>query len=114
MQHYLLLSVDSFFHDNHNLLITLFIGAVAGLIAQLITPGRGFNLIITIIIGIAGGWLGGLLFKSYLNFTDSPLINAIICATAGALILCIAINLILGPKRKDDVDIDRSDYESGR
>jgi len=108
-----LLSVNSFIHDNHNLLITLFIGAVAGLIAQLITPGRGFNLIITIIIGIVGGWLGGMLFKNYLNFSHSTLVNDIICATAGALILCIAINLILGPK-KGDFDRDRSDYESGR
>ena len=110
----MLFSFDGFIHENNALLITLFIGAVAGLIAQLITPGRGFNLIVTIIIGIAGGWLGGMLFKNYLNFTDSPLINAIICATAGALILCVAINLIFGARRKGDFDRDRSDYESGR
>ena len=110
----MLFSFDGFFQDNRSLLVTLFIGAVAGLIAQLITPGRGFGLIVTIIIGVAGGWLGSMLFKTYLNFTDSPLINAIICATAGALILCIAINLIFGIKRKDDRDIDRSDYEAGR
>ena len=113
MHNLLLFSLDHFINDNKGLLITLFIGAVAGLIAQLLTPGRGFNLLVTILIGVAGGWLGSLLFKSYLNFTDSALVNQIICATAGALILCIAINLILG-KKKGDVDRDRSDYESGR
>ena len=112
MHQLMLFSLDGFIHDNKGLLVTLFIGAVAGLIAQLITPGRGFNLIITIIIGIAGGWLGGMLFKNYLSFTDSPIINQIICSTAGALILCIGINLILGKKR--GTDVDRSDYESGR
>ncbi len=113
MKQHLLLSVESFIHDNKSLLLTLFIGAVAGLIAQMLTPGRGFRLLGTIIIGILGGWLGSMLFRNYLSFTSSPLINAIICATAGALILCILINLILG-KRKDDIDRDRSDYESGR
>ena len=114
MQQPLFLSINSFIHDNHALLITLFVGAVAGFIAQIITPGRGFNLVVTILIGIAGGWLGGILFKNYLNFTDNPLVNAIICATAGSLILCIAINLIFGARRKDDFDRDRSDYEAGR
>ena len=111
--HYLMLfSLEGFIHDNQGLLTTLFIGAVAGLIAQFITPGRGFNLLITILIGIAGGWLGGLIFKNYLSFSKSAIINQIICATAGALILCIAINLIFGPSKVTDVD--RSDYESGR
>lgn len=114
MRYLMLFSFEGFVHDNRALLTTLFIGAVAGLIAQLITPGRGFNLLITILIGIAGGWLGSMLFKNYLSFTDNALINQIICATAGALILCIAINLIFGTRRGDDVDRDRSDYESGR
>ena len=83
----------------------LFIGAVAGFIAQMITPGRGFGMVTTVIIGIAGGWLGGMIFKNYLNFTGNPLVNQIICATAGSLILCIAINVIFGSKNRKDRDV---------
>ncbi len=112
MRHLILFSFQSFFYDHKTLITVLFIGAISGLIAQLITPGRGFGLLATIAIGLAGGWLGHKLFKNYLSFSDSPLVNAIICSTAGALILCILINLIFGSKRKNEHD--RSGYESGR
>jgi len=101
MQHLLLFSFADEFHDPKSLLITLFIGAVAGLLAQLLTPGRGYGMIITIILGIAGGWLGKILFKNYLSFTNNPLINTIICATAGAFILTLIVNLIVGNDEGD-------------
>ncbi len=111
MRHLLLFSFSDFIHDNKTLLIVLIVGAIAGLIAQLITPGRGFGLLATIAIGIAGGWLGNKLFKDYLSWSDSAFVNAIVTSTAGALILCILINLVFGKSKKDH---DRSDYESGR
>ncbi len=111
MHHLVLFSFHDFFYDNKTLLTVLFIGAISGLIAQLITPGRGFGLLATIAIGLVGGWLGHLLFKNYLSFSDSPVVNAIICSTAGALILCILINLIFGKNKNEH---DRSGYESGR
>ena len=111
MQPLMLFSLQGFVTDNKGLLITLFIGAVAGILAQLFTAGKGFGMLITILLGIAGGWLGSMLFKNYLALTNNPLINQIICATAGAMILCIIINLILGKRGEDR---DRSDYESGR
>ena len=114
MNNLFLFSFHSFYVDNKVILVTLFVGAIAGLLAQLITPGRGFGLLATLGIGLLGGYLGGLVFKSYLDFSDSALLNAIIRSTAGALILCIAINLIFGSKRKDHHDVDRSGYESGR
>lgn len=101
MHHLLLFSFAEEFHDWKSLLITLFIGAVAGMLAQLLTPGRGFGMIVTIILGIAGGWLGKILFKNYLAFTSNPLINTIICATAGAFILAIIVNLIIGSDESD-------------
>ena len=109
MHNLLLLSIDGFIHNNRGLLITIFIGAVAGLIAQFLTPGKGFGMITTVIIGIVGGWLGSLLFKNYLSFTDSALVNAIICATAGAIILCLLINLVVGTKGKR---ADRTNYRA--
>ncbi len=92
----LLFSLTEELHDWKGLLITLFIGAVAGFLAQVLTPGRGYGTVATIIIGIIGGWLGKILFKNYLSFTNNPLINTIICATAGAFILALVLNLIIG------------------
>jgi len=95
--HYLLLfSIADELHDWRGLLITLFIGAVAGFLAQVLTPGRGYGTVATIIIGIIGGWIGKVVFKNYLSFTGNALINTIICATAGAFILALVLNLLIG------------------
>ena len=107
MQHTFLLSVSGFIHDNHALFFALLIGGIAGLIAQLIVPGRGFGIIVTILLGMVGGWLGSMLFKNYLSFTHNKIIDHIICATVGAMILCIIINLIAGGETKN-----RSAYRS--
>ncbi len=114
MSHSILFSFQHFFVENSEILVTLFIGAISGLIAQLITPGRGFGLLVTLAIGLLGGWLGSMILKHYLDFSDNAIVNAIIRSTAGALILCIAINLIFGSRNKDKRDLDRSEYESGR
>lgn len=103
----LLFSIQQELHDWRGLLITLFIGAVAGFLAQVLTPGKGYGTVFTIIIGIIGGWLGKILFKNYLSFTSSPLINTIICATAGAFILSLVLNLIIGGS-----DGDRTNYRA--
>jgi uncharacterized membrane protein YeaQ/YmgE (transglycosylase-associated protein family) len=97
----LLISLANELHDWRGLIITIVIGGLAGFLAQLLTPGRGYGTIATIILGIVGGWVGKLLFKNYLSFTDSPLINTIICATVGAFILALILNLIIGDNNGD-------------
>jgi len=109
MHQHILLSVSGFVHEHQNLLIVLFIGIVAGILAQLIVGDRGLGMLFTLILGIAGGWLGDRLFKSYLNFTDSPFLNTIIRATAGAIILAFVVNLLLGFSKKDK---DRTDWQA--
>jgi len=104
MKQIILFSLPGFVHDHRALLFALFIGAIAGLIAQFIIPGRGFGLIVTIILGMIGGWLGDMFLKNYLSFTSNHLVNHIICATVGAMILCIVINLISGKDNKDRTD----------
>ncbi len=86
--------LPSWITENTDVWVTIFIGAVAGLLAQLIVPGRGFNCIVSILLGVAGGWLGGKLFKNTLNVTSYPMVNAILCATAGAIILYAIISVI--------------------
>jgi uncharacterized membrane protein YeaQ/YmgE (transglycosylase-associated protein family) len=103
----LLISLANELHDWRGLLIIILIGGFSGFLAQLLTPGRGYGTIATILLGIVGGWVGKLIFKNYLSFTDSPLINTIICATVGALILVLILNLIIG-----DNNGDRSGYRA--
>lgn len=101
MHHLLLFSLASELHDWRGLIIIVVIGGLAGFLAQLLTPGRGYGTIATIILGIVGGWVGKLLFKDYLSFTDYPLVNTIICATVGAFILALILNLIIGGDNGD-------------
>ena len=101
MQHIILFSFSGFMHDHRALLFALLIGAIAGMLAQIIVPGRGFGMIMTIILGMIGGWLGSMLFKDYLSFTHNSVVDHIICAAVGAMILCIVINLIVGKDKKD-------------
>jgi len=80
-----------------HLLMILFVGAVAGLLAGLIVQGEGYGLLVDIIIGIVGGWIGWKLFGTRLDiFHHHPIVNEIITATAGAVILSIIIRLLRG------------------
>ncbi len=64
----------------------LFIGAVIGWLAGLITRGRGFGLIGDIVIGIVGAMLGGCIARAMGLYTSSSA-GAFLVALAGAVIL---------------------------
>ncbi len=113
MPHLFLYAINDFVSEHKELLITLVIGALSGYLAEFLVPGRGFGLIITLAIGIAGSFLGNWLFKDYLNFTHNPIIDEIIRSVAGAMILCIGLNLILGNKQgKKGKEKDVYDWEN--
>ncbi len=99
MTNALLLSASGIFTTD--LIVTLAIGFIAGLLAQLITPGRGYGIISSIIIGIIGGWLGDKLFGFIHINTDIPFVNQIIRSALGAIILVVVLNLILGKDKRD-------------
>jgi uncharacterized membrane protein YeaQ/YmgE (transglycosylase-associated protein family) len=62
------------------------VGAIAGVLAKLIMPGRDpGGIIVTILIGIAGGLLGGFLAQQF-GIGGGNLMNIAI-ATVGAVIL---------------------------
>jgi uncharacterized membrane protein YeaQ/YmgE (transglycosylase-associated protein family) len=91
-------------HDWRALLILMFVGAVAGLLAELIVGSVGFPLIVTMIIGIIGSWLGDVLFGGYLDLTSNPLLNLIFRSTAGAIILVVIFSIIFRMRKKDRTD----------
>jgi uncharacterized membrane protein YeaQ/YmgE (transglycosylase-associated protein family) len=80
-----------------SLLIFLIVGLVAGWIAGKVVRGAGFGLIGDIIVGIIGAFIGGWLrvqFHLIPIVAGSTLLNEIIYAALGAIILLLILRLI--------------------
>jgi uncharacterized membrane protein YeaQ/YmgE (transglycosylase-associated protein family) len=77
------------------LIIWLVVGAVAGFLAGLVMRGGGYGLVGNIIIGILGALFASLIFPALgigIN-VGTPIVNAILVATLGAIILLFLIGL---------------------
>jgi uncharacterized membrane protein YeaQ/YmgE (transglycosylase-associated protein family) len=79
-----------------SILIFLIVGAIAGWLAGLIVRGVGFGLIGDIIIGIVGAFIAGWLLPKLGigHVVRNAIIDQIIFATIGAVILLLVIRLI--------------------
>lgn len=77
-----------------NIIWFLIVGGVAGWLAGLIVKGGGQGIVINIIVGIIGAVLGGWLLGGLLDLTTSALVNGLLTATAGAVILLLLLNLL--------------------
>lgn len=84
------------------LLMVILIGAVAGALCDLILRGRGFGMVFSVILGIAGSWLGNKFILKYVSFSANSLVNEIIAATAGALVITLLINIVFGKNKGRD------------
>ncbi len=72
------------------------VGAIAGLLANLIMGGGGFGLIGSILLGIVGALVGGWLSTSLLGLPyDVTGINltSVLVATGGAVIVLFVVGL---------------------
>jgi uncharacterized membrane protein YeaQ/YmgE (transglycosylase-associated protein family) len=76
------------------ILIICLIGAIAGAIAGAIVNSDSGSLLLDIVIGIVGGYLGYRLFGHKLDITGNIWINKVLTATAGAVILALAVKLL--------------------
>jgi uncharacterized membrane protein YeaQ/YmgE (transglycosylase-associated protein family) len=79
-----------------SIVVWLIVGAVAGWLAGLVVRGFGFGLIGNIIVGIVGAIIAGwLLPKIGVGaIVRQPIIDAIIHALIGAVVLLVIIGLI--------------------
>lgn len=94
--------VHGFIFTYQNLLITIVIGAISGLVAQMILPGRGFGMFATLIIGILSCVVGNKYLKHYHHYlTSIRFLNYVICATVCSIIVMFVINIIRGGEDKD-------------
>ncbi len=78
------------------LLWTIIIGAVIGIIAKLLMPGRDpGGCIITILLGIAGSFLAGFLGRS-MGWYHEGQPAGFIFSVVGAMILLLLYRIIFG------------------
>jgi len=82
--------------DTTSLVIFLLVGLVAGWLAGKLVRGGGYGLIGDMVIGVLGAIIGGFLLpKVGLGaLVTVPIINAIVVATIGAVILLLVLRLI--------------------
>jgi uncharacterized membrane protein YeaQ/YmgE (transglycosylase-associated protein family) len=79
-----------------SILIWLIVGGVAGWLAGLLVRGFGFGLLGNIIVGIVGALIAGWLLPriGIGGIVRQPVVDAIIHALIGAVILLLIIGLI--------------------
>jgi len=80
--------------DLEQLLIFLFIGAVAGWLAGNLMKGGGFGLVGNIVIGVLGALLGGWLFGVLGISIGGKWVGPIVTSTIGAIVLIFAIGKV--------------------
>ena len=82
--------------SGENLLVILFVGVVSGWLAGQIVRGSGFGLIGDLAIGVVGALIGTWLMPRLGLHLGAGLINSIINATLGAIVLLVLLRLLGG------------------
>jgi uncharacterized membrane protein YeaQ/YmgE (transglycosylase-associated protein family) len=87
---------EDFIVTAQSILIWLIVGGVAGWLAGVIVRGFGFGLLGNIIVGIVGALIAGWLLPriGIGGIVRQPVVDAIIHALIGAVILLLIIGLI--------------------
>ena len=79
----------------NSLIVILVVGLVAGWLASQIVQGAGLGLIGDIIVGIIGAFIGRwLLSYFHIRIGVNFWVDAILTATAGAIVLLLVVRLI--------------------
>jgi uncharacterized membrane protein YeaQ/YmgE (transglycosylase-associated protein family) len=81
---------------SQSILIILVIGLVSGWLAGLIVQGTGLGIVGDIVVGIIGAFIGTWLLPQLNIHLGVGVASEIINATAGAIVLLIAVKLVRG------------------
>ena len=85
--------------SNEGLLVTLFVGLVAGWLSGQLVRGAGFGLIGDMLVGIIGAFIGALILPRLGIHLGAGLVSEIVNATLGAVVLLLVIRLVRGGAR---------------
>jgi len=77
-----------------NLIWFIVVGVVAGFLAGRLMKGSGFGLFVNLLVGVAGAVLGGWLFGTLGISIGSGMIDTLITAFLGAVVLLFLIKLL--------------------
>ena len=103
MKHLLLFSFADQMHHWKGLLVVIFVGGIIGaLIAFLLRNFRSLGILFSAALGMVGAWACQSFMSQYFTFAKGHLMNEIICAAAGALVVCLVLNLALGSNKGKD------------
>ena len=81
------------------ILWTIIIGAIIGVVAKLLTPGRDpGGCIITILLGIAGSFVAGFIGRA-MGWYQEGEPAGFIFSVVGAIILLLIYRMVFGRKR---------------
>ncbi len=82
--------------EPQSLIVFLVVGLVAGWLAGKLVSGGGFGLIGDLVVGVIGAVIGGWLLPrlGIGSIVNQPIVDAIIFATIGAVILLFILRLI--------------------
>jgi uncharacterized membrane protein YeaQ/YmgE (transglycosylase-associated protein family) len=82
--------------DLTQLIIFLLVGLIAGWLAGKLIRGGGYGLLGDMVIGVLGAVIGGVLLPKVGlgHLITIPILNQIVVATIGAVILLLALRLL--------------------
>lgn len=76
-------------------IFTLILGALVGWVASLITKRDAeMGGLYNVVVGVVGALLGSWLFNGDGTWRITPTFGSVVSALAGAVILCVLINLV--------------------
>lgn len=75
------------------------IGLIAGWLAGVIMPGRGFGFIGDLVVGLIGAFLGGLIIDLLLPNASYGFWGSLVVALVGACILVAILHAVTGRRR---------------
>jgi uncharacterized membrane protein YeaQ/YmgE (transglycosylase-associated protein family) len=76
------------------ILVSLFVGLVAGWLAGRVMKGGGYGVLVDIILGLLGGVIGGWLFGAIGIWPGGGILGSIIVSFVGAVVLIAITRLI--------------------
>jgi uncharacterized membrane protein YeaQ/YmgE (transglycosylase-associated protein family) len=82
--------------SDHNLIVIIIVGVVAGYLAGKIVDGGGFGFIGDLVIGIIGAFIGDWLLPQLHVHLGVGVISLIANATIGAIVLLVLIRVVAG------------------
>jgi uncharacterized membrane protein YeaQ/YmgE (transglycosylase-associated protein family) len=80
--------------SGQSLLVILLVGLIAGWLAGKVVRGTGFGLVADLCIGVIGAYIGDWLLPRLGIHLGTGIIELIISATVGAILLLVVLRLI--------------------